>query len=124
MIRVILDLISHHIALVDPTPHTSSWVLDTSTSTAVSTMAGDAFLRPLDGLDDVPLELLVRPLVKLDVEASARAARAVVMRFSLKLETGEASARVEMLRRSPPLPWVAPRACAKSARLMARCGGV
>eukprot|EP00964_Phaeocystis_antarctica_P108444 scaffold73035_cov68-Phaeocystis_antarctica.AAC.8 len=87
-------------------------------------MAGDAFLRALDGLDDVPLELLVRPLVKLDVEASARAARAVVMRFSLKLETGEASARVEMLRRSPPLPWVAPRACAKSARLMARCGGV
>ena len=30
--------------------------------------------------------------------------------------------RAEIMQRSPPLPWVAPRACAKSARLMARCG--
>eukprot|EP00964_Phaeocystis_antarctica_P041007 scaffold23460_cov69-Phaeocystis_antarctica.AAC.7 len=62
-------------------------------------MAEDAFLRPIDRLGGVPLSLLVR----LDFEVADRAFMA-------------------RLRR--PFPWVAPRACATSARLTARCGSV
>ena len=92
---MIIDLISHLVALADLASHTPSWVLDCSTSTAVSTMAKDAFSRPMDRLNGVPLSLLVR----LDFEVAARAA---------------------MLRPTRPFSWVAPRACATSAKLTAR----
>eukprot|EP00964_Phaeocystis_antarctica_P074153 scaffold45542_cov63-Phaeocystis_antarctica.AAC.1 len=59
-------------------------------------MAGDAFWRPMGRLNGVPWTLLVR----LDFEVAARAA---------------------MLRPTRPFSWVAPRACATSARLTARC---
>ena len=62
------------------------------------------------------LRVNVRLLERL-LEARARAAT----RPRVKLL--EASARAEMLRRLPRSS-VAPKACATSARLMARCGGV
>ena len=92
---VIIDLISHFVALANLHSHKPSWVLDSSTSTDVSTMAEAVFLRPIDRLGEVPLSLLVR----LDFKVAARAA---------------------MLRPTRPFSWVAPRACATSAKLTAR----
>ena len=84
------------VARADPAPHTPSWVLDTSTSNALST-----FLR-----------LPIRPLGRLN---------GTIGRTLGKLKpVDKASERDVTLWRIRPFPWVAPRACATSARLTAR----
>jgi hypothetical protein len=95
--------------------HTSSWALELGVSNFTIVLSALA-LRPLLRLFETSAR--VRPLLSL-VEASARA----VTRPLVNLV--EASARSETMRLSPRfLSWVAPRACATSARLIARCGGV
>ena len=86
------------VARADPAPHTPSWVLDTSTSNALST-----FLR-----------LPIRPLGRLNGTIGRTLGK------QLLKPVNEASERDAMLWRSWPFPWVAPRACATSARLTAR----
>eukprot|EP00964_Phaeocystis_antarctica_P002105 scaffold1104_cov67-Phaeocystis_antarctica.AAC.1 len=90
-----LTLFAALIAIARPS-HTPSWVLDTSTSTAVST-----FLR-----------LPIRPLGRLKEAIDRTLGKLNLLK--------EASERDAMLWRSWPFPWVAPRACATSARLTAR----
>ena len=72
----------------------------------------EAIDRPLGKLN----EAIDRPLGKLN--------EAIDRPLGKLNSLNEVLARDAMLRASWPFSWVAPRACATSARLTARCGGV
>ena len=81
---------SHTLHRLSISPHTSFWVLDTSIDVSSTALSTLA--------EDAPWRLLIRPLGRLN----------------------EPVDRAFMMRLRRPFPWVAPRACATSARLTAR----